>query len=350
MNFSYIIASEETASQWDAIVENSPSGTLFHTWKWLRIAEKYSGSTLYPLIFFRGEEPIGLVPLFYQTRYHLRMVFSPPPHLALLFLGPIISGKSEKRSYKIESAWIELQKQMDIFIEKNLKPHYVSISSAPGISDVRPYRWAGYHCENAYDYVSDIGAGVESIWQNLQKNFRQDINRSKKLGISIETGGEKELEIIYDSLVQRYREQGRPVKVPKQYLIDLYRSFPDNIRIFVAKHEGNIVTGSIELVYKNGIGSWIGNAKPLVNITPSPNGILLWEIIKYAIENGYKEYLIYGAAGNERLYVYWSSKFNPQLQSRFVATKASVTARLIESGYTYCIKPVSEKIRSRLEE
>jgi len=347
MNFSSIIASDETASQWDAIVESSPNGTLFHTWKWLKIAEQYSGSRLYPLIFFKGSEPIGLVPLFFKNEHGLRMVFSPPPHLALLFLGPILSEKTEQRSYKTESSWIEMQNQMDLFLREQLRPHYTMISSAPGVFDDRPFRWAGYQIDNAYDYVSDIGTGTETLWQELPKNFRQDINRSAKHGITIERGGERELVEIYDLLVQRYREQGRPVKVPKAYLIDLYRAFSDHIQVFVAKYEGKIVTGSIELVHRDQVGSWIGNLKPMIDISPSPNGILLWEIIKYATTKGYREYLVYGAAGNERLHRYYATKFNPRLRSRFVATRATATAGLVEWGYIHCIKPVSEKIRSR---
>ena len=36
------IADETDQQNWDAIVERSPNGTLFHTWKWLKLLEKYS--------------------------------------------------------------------------------------------------------------------------------------------------------------------------------------------------------------------------------------------------------------------------------------------------------------------
>jgi len=344
MNYDFIIASDEDAQQWDAIVANSPHGTIFHTWNWLKIAGKYSSSKLYPLIFKKGKEPVGIIPLFYQEKSSLRMVFSPPSYLALLFLGPILSQNKEQRSYKNEFLWIEMQHELDGYIQRNFKPHYCLISTAPGLFDARPYRWAGFRTENSYDYLIDIRSGPETLWENLPKNFRQDINRSVKNNISVEEGGERELGIIYDLLVQRYKEQGRPVKVPKQYLIDLYREFHDHIKIFVAKYEDSIVTGSVELGYKDVIGSWIGNLKPSIDISPSPNGILIWEMIRYAALHGYHYYTVYGAAGNERLYQYYLTKFNPQLQYRFTAKKASVLGDWIEQGYLHLIKPLTEKI------
>lgn len=344
MNYHFKVATADDAQQWDAIVADSPSGTIFHTWKWLKIAEKYSSAKLYPLLFMKGKEALGIIPLFHQKKFSLDLVFSPPAYLALLFLGPILSQNKEQKSYKNEFMWIEMQRELDRYIQGNFTSHYCAIATAPGLSDSRPYHWAGYQTENSYDYLIDLRPGPDSLWGNLPKNFRQDITRSIKNGISVDQGGEEELGIIYDLLVQRYKEQGRPVKVPKEYLIDIYRAFSDHIKIFIAKHEDTIVTGSVELAYKNFIGSWIGNLKPSINISPSPNGILIWEMIKYAASHGYCSYTVYGAAGNERLYQYYLTKFNPQLQYRFTAKKMSILGNWIEQGYLHLIKPLSEKI------
>jgi hypothetical protein len=53
---------------------------------------------------------------------------------------------------------------------------------------------------------------------------------------------------------------------------------------------------------------------------------------------------VYGAAGNERLYQYYLTKFNPQLQYRFTATKMTALGDLVEKGYLHLIKPLTEKI------
>jgi hypothetical protein len=344
MNYQITEATKDDAQQWDAIVVSSTHGTIFHTWNWLNIVKKYTDSEFHPLIFKKGNEPLGIIPVFYQERSSLRMVFSPPPYLALLFLGPVLTLNREQKAYKNEVLWIDMQRELEAYLQSHFQPQYCQISTAPGLNDARPYKWAGFRTENSYDYLIDIKGGPDALWENLPKNFRQDINRSVKNNITVEQGGEKELGIIYDLLVQRYREQGRPVKVPKEYLLDLYRAFHENIRIFVAKYDGNIVTGSVELAYRDIIGSWIGNLKPSVNISPSPNGILIWEMMRYAASQGFHCYTVYGAAGNERLYQYYLTKFNPLLQYRFTAKKVSAFGGIVEKGYLCLVKPLKEKM------
>jgi hypothetical protein len=347
MTSETIIATDSDASQWDAIVNDSPHSSLFHTWRWLKIAEKYSKCTLYPLLFKRENEPVGIFPLFYQKRYFLDMIFSPPPNTALLFLGPVIRGNPQQKSYKNESIRIEFQEMVNLFISKNFKPHYASFAFPSGFIDVRPFKWAGYRTISMFDYTTNLQCGLDSLWNSLRRKLRTDINRAVRRGIYVEEGGEKELEVLYDLMVRRYKEQNKVLKVPKQYLIDIYRSFPENLKIFTVKYEGKIVTGSVELLFQDEVISWLGNPKPYTTISPSPNDLLSWEIIKHISSKGFSFYTTLGAAGDNRLHQYYSAKFNPELRLRLAAKKTSVVADWIERGYMNFIKPVSEKIRSR---
>ena len=46
------MANSNKAEMWDRLVVRSPHGAIFHTWKWLKIAEKHTNSKLYPIIGF----------------------------------------------------------------------------------------------------------------------------------------------------------------------------------------------------------------------------------------------------------------------------------------------------------
>lgn len=50
MAFSINIALEEDAEQWDAAVHSALHSTLFHPWKWLKIEEKHTDTTFYPVM------------------------------------------------------------------------------------------------------------------------------------------------------------------------------------------------------------------------------------------------------------------------------------------------------------
>jgi len=339
------VASEKDASLWDRLVESSPHGTIFHTWKWLKIAEKHTNSRLYPLIGYKGTEPVGIFPLFFQKKTFLKMVFSPPPHVAIIYLGPVLVDYDKLKRSKREINFVEFQKQIDKFIKEELKANYISISLPPGLPDPRPFQWNGYEVEPAYEYVMDLSKGIEYIWQkNYDKKLRENINRAIRRGIYIEEGGKKELEVIYDLMIERYAEQDRIVTVPKEYLLDVYDAFSENIKIFVAKYEEEIITGTIDIYYKDKIVSWIGNPRPRVKISPSPNDLLNWEAMKYACEHSFRYYEMVGAAGNERLHSYYS-KCNPELLVRFSVKKCSFIAKCLETSYVKILKPMSARFR-----
>ena len=69
MEIELKIAQEPDAQLWDHIVDSSPQGTLFHTWKWLKIAEKHTATKLYPLMGIKGETVIGVLPIFHMKKF-----------------------------------------------------------------------------------------------------------------------------------------------------------------------------------------------------------------------------------------------------------------------------------------
>ena len=50
-----VMIAEDEEQNWDSLIASSPFGTIFHTLGWLRIAEKYTKSKLYPLIGMKGD-------------------------------------------------------------------------------------------------------------------------------------------------------------------------------------------------------------------------------------------------------------------------------------------------------
>ena len=69
------IAQNSDAGEWDTIISQSPHGTIFHQWNWLKITEKHTKSKLYPLIGEKNGEIVGIFPLFFQKTGPARMVF-----------------------------------------------------------------------------------------------------------------------------------------------------------------------------------------------------------------------------------------------------------------------------------
>jgi len=344
MDIELQIAEENEREKWNMLVENSSHGTIFHTWEWLKIVEKHVNMRLYPIIGMRGSNIIGIYPLFLHRNFILRAVFSPPPWVAVPYLGPVILEYEKLKQDKRESVFIAFQRKADEFIREEMKAHYSLIKTAPGILDARPLKWNGYIVEPIYNYVIDLRKGADSVFKNFKKSLRNDISRAEKKGISVEEGSKEELKWIYNAVKRRYSEQNKRVSTTEMYLLDLYDTFyPQNMKIFVAKYEGEIVGGLLNIYKNKKILNWMGNVKTNIRGV-SPNDLLHWEVIKWATEHGLKYYELVGA-NTERL-CHYKSKYNPSLSICFSAKKyLSFSAKLVESAYFNILKPISAKNR-----
>ena len=83
--------------------------------------------------------------------------------------------------------------------------------------DCRPFKWSNYEINPRYSYMVDLSKGIDWVWKNMNKDRRNDINRAKREGISIEEGSKKDMFELHDLLVRRYAEQGKMVSVSKGY-------------------------------------------------------------------------------------------------------------------------------------
>ena len=130
------------AGEWDQIVHESPHGTIFHTWDWLNIAGNHSGFTLHPLMGYVNDEPVGLFPLFQRKFFGINLVVSPPPHTALLYLGPVLCFYENYPQSKREQLYVSFLDAVNDYIKQELKGQYVQISLPPKLSDPRPFTWS----------------------------------------------------------------------------------------------------------------------------------------------------------------------------------------------------------------
>jgi hypothetical protein len=339
------LAEKDEVVEWDSLVEASLYGTIFHTWKWLKIMEKHTKSKLYPFIGLRGDLTIGIFPLFYQKKGFVKAVFSPPPHLAVPYLGPVLTYSNQTRQNKKISIFREFPKQVDDFIFSELTPNYVLIRLPEGPIDSRPFKWTGYQVEPEYNYIFDLTKGEDMLFKNFRKDLRQTITRTSKRGVLVKEGSLEELIFIYNSLVKRYKEQNKIFYLSKEYLIDIYNSFyPQNLKIFAALCDGKLCGGAVTLCYKNKIISWLGSAKTDISGT-SPNDLAQWEAMKWACKHGFRYYEEIGA--NTQRLDYFKSKYSPNLSIYFSAKKYSFMAKLAETAYFKVLKPMHTRLNSR---
>ena len=73
---------------WNGHVERSPEATPFHRLEALELFAEYADAELHLLVGTKGQEPVGVFPLFVRRQFGVATAFSPPPALRVPYLGP----------------------------------------------------------------------------------------------------------------------------------------------------------------------------------------------------------------------------------------------------------------------
>jgi len=293
------IASDNDEQRWDSIVQQAPNGELFHTWKWLKIIEKYATQKkagvlakgkLYPVFLMEKEKIVGIYPLFLFRTPYIISCYSPPSNVDTLYLGPLFPELDTLLPAKKQIFLNEVQIALDRFIRKDLKASYIQISTPPGFEDCRFFKWAGYETEARYTSYLDLSNGTDQIWKNLNRSTRQSIEKARKEGVTIYEGNKDDIGFIYDLLKSRNR-----IASQKDFLNSIYHTFSDgHIRILMAGTETEKLSGIITVIFKDKVTFWIGAPKCSYKGT-SPNELLLWEAIRWSETHGHKRFEIEGA-------------------------------------------------------
>jgi hypothetical protein len=307
---------------WDDIVSSSSHGTLFHTVKWLKIVQKRLNAEFLPLMFYKGNQLVAIYPLFVIKQGIIKLAFSPPPRAYMLYLGPVIADFDKLKQDKKESMYIQIQEEMDKYIFKTKCCKYARIRSSPGLYDSRPLKWSGYTVDPCYTYRIDLTKGIDFVWEQFEGKLRVKINNAIKKGVTVRLGDEEDLDYIHSLLYDRYIQQGIQPTDYKKYLLDIYQKFyPDNLKIFIAEYNGQRISGTFNLCWKNVMYLWVGVPKSELSGI-SPNDLINWEAIKWASANGLEYYEEMDAGDDPRLTPF-KSKYDPDLVIWYSATKYS---------------------------
>ncbi len=329
------IASDSDQCIWDNIVFSSKEGTLFHSWKWLKIMEKFNKKVvfsrtykgvLYPLTVWDGDELVGIFPIFFYHTPFFNMACSPPFSVENYYLGPVIKHDSQMKEHRRYMRFFEFQKAVDGFLKNTLKPSYISVHTSPGFLDPRPYIWSGYEVRPEFTNIINLLQGEKTVWGNFNQGVKKSVTKLEKGGITIDDGTKGDLEVVFGLLSQRDR-----IHTSKEFLFEIYDNFsPENVRFITAKKDGVTVTGLLAMVYKKNVSIWTGSPRITIGGI-SPNYILYWELIKWACERAFSTFEIIG--GNDLTLFPFKTKFGGRITPYYSMKWYSPRMKLVTMMY-----------------
>lgn len=323
-------ADKEQMEEWDQLVSRATAGSFFHRRAVLEVLEAHSSSIFHPLIGYKGQEPVGLFPLFEVSKGPLKMAFSPPPKLAVPGLGPTLVNadklkqrKREKRTRRFIEGCLE-------WIELKIGPKYTRIVTTPGLTDSRPFAWNEFEVTPKYTYHVDLSPGKNEVMDRFKKSLRSDIRRSTNEEHTIERGTVEDVQFVVEKVRERYQAQDREYNVTESYATDLFETLgPESISVYIGRINGERVSGILAPRHKSTIYYWQGGGKP--DISLPMNDLIHWQIIKDSIDDGINTYDLVGA-NTPRLCRY-KSKFNPNLKPYYVVERGTKVMNAVSDIY-----------------
>jgi lipid II:glycine glycyltransferase (peptidoglycan interpeptide bridge formation enzyme) len=203
----------------------------------------------------------------------------------------------------------------------------IKIRSSTGFEDPRGFQWSGYKIEPRFTYFLDLKRDKEEIYKNFQKRLRNYLRGNERVGIEIEEGSHENLEPIL--LLMKEKER---IDAPLEFIHEAFNSFyPHNVRIFIAKHNDNFLSGLLVTIFKNKVSSWIGT--PGVSFKGVyPNEFLFWHLIQWSMDQGMEYFEIMGA--DDLSLVPFKNKWNAEIRRSYLAKWMSPGFHRINSLYS----------------
>lgn len=318
--------------RWNSYIERTPEATPFHRHEALEVIADATDTTLYLLSGFKGEEPVGLLPLFVKRRGPLGFVYSPPMQVRIPYLGPLLLNTGQLKQRKAEKWHSRFIEGCLGWIDAHLDADHIDIRTTDRYPDARPFIWNGMDVEPAYTYIVDITLGEEDLLKRFSGDARKSIRDADDYDYTIEEGGERVVRRVLEQLRQRYESDDDEefYGVDPDFAVELYRALPSGrIRPYECRLDGEFVGGGITVESDDTVYHWRGGAKTRMEFPV--NEIVDWHIMRRAADRGKSRFDFVGAM-NQRVCEY-KAKFNPEARVRYIVQRRSRRVEVVSSVY-----------------
>lgn len=229
---------------------------------------------------FKGQQPVGLLPVIVRDELSVTAVISPPPGFGVSRMGPILMPSSTKQR-KREKVSREFTAEVLEYVDAHNPLTLVGLSSSTEYTDPRPYIWADFDVETRFtsQLVLD-DTTPKAVLQSFSREARRGIRDAENAGITVSRRDGKGARDIYSAQKTRRNEQGAEYPVSWEYTRDLIAALGDRARVYVAETSAGEFAGGITVVFSNDEGYFFQGGTRIPNQDVSANSLLHWCIIE----------------------------------------------------------------------
>ncbi len=193
-------------------------------------------------------------------------------------------GQLSESNYVARSLW-----KIAIKVAGKLKVDYIEIRNPSNVPDIDEY----YRIRRYVTFEIDLTKSKENLWLNLDKKTRNAVKKAMKNRVEVEEAkNEDDLKLYYRLYLKTQKRHGSP---PNDFRLfcNIYRQLQPMgvMRILLAKYQEKAIGGIIVFHFKRArarIIYWWGNVTEPSYRHLNPTNLLLWKMIEWGNENGFK--------------------------------------------------------------
>ncbi|SFB94116.1 Acetyltransferase involved in cellulose biosynthesis, CelD/BcsL family [Halobiforma haloterrestris] len=321
------------ADEWNRYVERSDGTNPFFRAEALRLQADDTGTTPHLLAGFKGQEAVGLLPIFEYNRGPITGAFSPAPRSWSCYLGPATLNVDKLKRRKADRRVRRFLEGAIEWIEREISPVYTKIVAAE-FEDVRPFVWNDFDVQPGYTYVVDLAdAGdEEELAKRFSSDARSNVRNADEDAYVVEEGDNEDVGEIVDQVARRYESQGQSFHLSPEFARAAHATLPDgSIRPYVCRVDGDTVGGILVVESDTTRYRWQGGVKPDVDVDLAINDLLDWHVMRDGLREGLERYDLVGA-GVPSINRY-KAKFNPGLETNYTITSGAFGLDLLVDRY-----------------
>ncbi|KAA3613256.1 MAG: FemAB family PEP-CTERM system-associated protein [Calditrichaeota bacterium] len=257
--------------QWDEYVEQHECGSVYQKSEWKKIIENHFGKKTFYIYVLDDNQIKGVLPLIlFKSKLFGTFIISVP---YVNYGGMLYSDKEAEKLLKTEAEKIRKETDANFVELRNLTDQHTGLK-------VKTQK---------VTFFLDLPDDEEELFKSFKSKLRSQIRRPLKEEMYSKVGGIELLDEYYSIFCRNMRDLGTPV-YSKNFFKTILEESPNNSNlVIVYTKEHKAVASAFIIGSKERMEiPWASTLREYNRL--SPNMLLYWDILRFSISKGYKQF------------------------------------------------------------
>jgi lipid II:glycine glycyltransferase (peptidoglycan interpeptide bridge formation enzyme) len=287
------VVAEAQRDMWDMFVEQHPAGHLLQCWAWGDL-KVLSGWSAVRLALWRGDTIVAAAQVLRRGIPHLPVSF---PHLAYIPKGPVVDWQEEDLCdiflAKLH-AYLRRHGALALRVEANQE----SETAEGTIIKDRLERLHALRVDNVQPLrtiVLDLAPDEEVLLGQMKEKWRYNVRLAARKGVTIRVAAAQNDVRDWYAIYQKTSERDQFGIHTLDYYMRVWKVLVEagKMRLLLAEYDGTLLAGIFVSLFA-GQASYMYGASSNEYRQMMPNYLLQWEAIRWARQEGAREYDFWG--------------------------------------------------------